>query len=421
MTGILRKFAAVILAFGCFISLASCSGNNTAAVAKESKIAQDNSLITGEDEITTQNDVSKDEFERQGIIEQVKQDYYDLNADRATDTRVTMSYNQFTDQIIFDDETYYTEDETLASFPLNAGVPAGVYYNTTYTPGIDGNAEIFYFPTSDDLTYDAAVRNETLYVYINDTNHGYVKYNRYGEPSLAWDEDSPCIYIYKPEVGTVESTRAADTYNLSDLEYLGTGEMEEEELFAMFPMSDAQAEQANENTAVVNENKKKNLYSMDGIENKTYEIIDRIYEDIMNVSNAANVFPYADKYGTVINSMDDVVANYAHNIVYEDSLGTSLRDAIRISVEDDLLNDAHGYEYVTYDSLLSNAIVTIEFMVLDNQELHDALNERNIETIDSRYDFFSIAREYADITYRSQRRPGIFHPGRLLFRPVLGN
>lgn len=152
MTGILRKFAAVILAFGCFISLASCSGNNTAAVAKESKIAQDNSLITGEDEITTQNDVSKDEFERQGIIEQV-------------------------------------------------------------------------------------------------------------------------------------------------------------------------------------------------------------------------------------------------------SLGTSLRDAIRISVEDDLLNDAHGYEYVTYDSLLSNAIVTIEFMVLDNQELHDALNERNIETIDSRYDFFSIAREYEDITY----------------------
>ena len=399
MTGILRKFAAVILAFGCFISLASCSGNNTAAVAKESKIAQDNSLITGEDEITTQNDVSKDEFERQGIIEQVKQDYYDLNADRATDTRVTMSYNQFTDQIIFDDETYYTENETLASFPLNAGVPAGVYYNTTYTPGIDGNAEIFYFPTSDDLTYDAAVRNETLYVYINDTNHGYVKYNRYGEPSLACDEDSPCIYIYKPEVGTVESTRAADTYNLSDLEYLGTGEMEEEELFAMFPMSDAQAEQANENTAVVNEYIQKNLYSMDGIENKTYEIIDRIYEDIMNVSNAANVFPYADKYGTVINSMDDVVANYAHNIVYEDSLGTSLRDAIRISVEDDLLNDAHGYEYVTYDSLLSNAIVTIEFMVLDNQELHDALNERNIETIDSRYDFFSIAREYEDITY----------------------
>ena len=120
---------------------------------------------------------------------------------------------------------------------------------------------------------------------------------------------------------------------------------------------------------------------------------------IMNVSNAVNVFPYADKYGTVINSMDDVVANYAHNIVYEDSLGTSLRDAIRISVEDDLLNDAHGYEYVTYDSLLSNAIVTIEFMVLDNQELHDALNERNIETIDSRYDFFSIAREYEDITY----------------------
>ena len=244
MTGILRKFAAVILAFGCFISLASCSGNNTAAVAKESKIAQDNSLITGEDEITTQNDVSKDEFERQGIIEQVKQ-----------------------------------------------------------------------------------------------------------------------------------------------------------ELFAMFHMSDAQAEQANENTAVVNEYIQKNLYSMDGIENKTYEIIDRIYEDIMNVSNAVNVFPYADKYGTVINSMDDVVANYAHNIVYEDSLGTSLRDAIRISVEDDLLNDAHGYEYVTYDSLLSNAIVTIEFMVLDNQELHDALNERNIETIDSRYDFFSIAREYEDITY----------------------
>ena len=38
-------------------------------------------------------------------------------------------------------------------------------------------------------------------------------------------------------------------------------------------------------------------------------------------------------------------------------------------------------------------------MVLDNQELHDALNERNIETIDSRYDFFSIAREYEDITY----------------------
>ena len=76
-----------------------------------------------------------------------------------------------------------------------------------------------------------------------------------------------------------------------------------------------------------------------------------------------------------------------------------MRDAIRISVEDDLLNDAHGYEYVTYDSLLSNAIVTIEFMVLDNQELHDALNERNIETIDSRYDFFSIAREYEDITY----------------------
>lgn len=30
---------------------------------------------------------------------------------------------------------------------------------------------------------------------------------------------------------------------------------------------------------------------MDGIENKTDEIIDRIYEDIMNVSNAANVFP----------------------------------------------------------------------------------------------------------------------------------
>ena len=76
-----------------------------------------------------------------------------------------------------------------------------------------------------------------------------------------------------------------------------------------------------------------------------------------------------------------------------------MRDAIRISVEDNLLNDAHGYEYVTYDSLLSNAIVTIEFMVLDNQELHDALNERNIETIDSRYDFFSIAREYEDITY----------------------
>ena len=226
------------------ISLASCGGNNTVAMAKESKIAQDNSLITGEDEITTQNDVSKDEFERQGIIEQVKQ-----------------------------------------------------------------------------------------------------------------------------------------------------------ELFAMFPMSDAQAEQANENTVVVNEYIQKNLYSMDGIENKTDEIIDRIYEDIMNVSNAANVFPYADKYGTVINSMDDVVANYAHNIVYEDSLGTSLRDAIRISVEDDLLNDAHGYEYVTYDSLLSNAIVTIEFMVLDNQELHDALNERNIETIDSRYDFFSIAREYEDITY----------------------
>ena len=118
------------------ISLASCGGNNTVAMAKESKIAQDNSLITGEDEITTQNDVSKDEFERQGIIEQVKQ-----------------------------------------------------------------------------------------------------------------------------------------------------------ELFAMFPMSDAQAEQANENTAVVNEYIQKNLYSMDGIENKTYEIIDRIYEDIMNVSNAANVFP----------------------------------------------------------------------------------------------------------------------------------
>ena len=59
----------------------------------------------------------------------------------------------------------------------------------------------------------------------------------------------------------------------------------------MFHMSDAQAEQANENTAVVNEYIQKNLYSMDGIENKTYEIIDRIYEDIMNVSNAANVFP----------------------------------------------------------------------------------------------------------------------------------
>lgn len=118
------------------ISLASCGGNNTVAMAKESKIAQDNSLITGEDEITTQNDVSKDEFERQGIIEQVKQ-----------------------------------------------------------------------------------------------------------------------------------------------------------ELFAMFPMSDAQAEQANENTVVVNEYIQKNLYSMDGIENKTDEIIDRIYEDIMNVSNAANVFP----------------------------------------------------------------------------------------------------------------------------------
>lgn len=118
------------------ISLASCGGNNTVAMAKESKIAQDNSLITGEDEITTQNDVSKDEFERQGIIEQVKQ-----------------------------------------------------------------------------------------------------------------------------------------------------------ELFAMFHMSDAQAEQANENTAVVNEYIQKNLYSMDGIENKTDEIIDCIYEDIMNVSNAANVFP----------------------------------------------------------------------------------------------------------------------------------
>lgn len=133
MTGILRKFAAVILAFGCFISLASCSGNNTAAVAKESKIAQDNSLITGEDEITTQNDVSKDEFERQGIIEQVKQDYYDLNADRATDTRVTMSYNQFTDQIIFDDETYYTENETLAIFRSMLEFPLA-YTTTQHIP-----------------------------------------------------------------------------------------------------------------------------------------------------------------------------------------------------------------------------------------------------------------------------------------------
>lgn len=269
--------------------------------------------------------------------------------------------------------------------------------------------------TLKDLILDSTTSNQLLDVISYYQNHDLI-FHKWGLEERYASQDGLAVNLYGPP-GTGKTMAAhaiVDALNAmvicvdyAEIESKYVGETsknlsrlfqaaEEQNAVIFFDEADALL---NENTAVVNEYIQKNLYSMDGIENKTYEIIDRIYEDIMNVSNAANVFPYADKYGTVINSMDDVVANYAHNIVYEDSLGTSLRDAIRISVEDDLLNDAHGYEYVTYDSLLSNAIVTIEFMVLDNQELHDALNERNIETIDSRYDFFSIAREYEDITY----------------------
>lgn len=325
------------------------------------------------------------------LIQDVKDEYYALNADRATRDEVTMKYNEFTDEYVFSERTVYAEAEQFASWPAGNMIPTGgTYYVNWYEPTavLDNatSAEIFKFPNVD--SYDAYVDDGVLKVIIYPVERYHVYYTADRlDGYLVYDNSY--IFYYEPAEDIMYANLGTN-YRSSDFVYIGSTDMSEEEICANFEVPqefldklEVQAQEAAADQALVDEYWSQYIYPSEDFDTISAQIIN----EARDVYNEVFQFPYYigedfDDNGNIVdvyaNSLDEIVSYLYRGETFDTRADVAISGIIN-RIED---NDYFDYNTVLYKvvkDLYDSTFVQCTYSSFTDDSFVDTLNDKLIE------------------------------------------
>lgn len=324
------------------------------------------------------------------LIQSVSDEYYALNADRATRDEVTMKYNEFTDEYVFSERTVYAEAEQFASWPAGNMIPTGGtyyvnWYEPTAVPDNATSAEIFKFPNVD--SYDAYVDDGILKVIIYPVEryHVYYKADRL-DGYLVYDNSY--IFYYEPAEDIMYAYLDTN-YRSSDFVYIGSTDMSEEEICANFEVPqefldklEVQAQEATADQAIVDEYWSQYIYPTEDLDT----IIPQIIDEARDIYNEVFWFPfcvggtYEDSGDVYIyaNNLDEMVDYFEYGETF-DTRANGAIDNIRTRIESKDYFDYNAVLYHTVKYLYDYTFINCVYAGFEDDSFIDTLNDKLVE------------------------------------------